>query len=281
MLRPHALAAGLMLANGLIAPAHADMTSGSIAVGDKTLAYLEAGTGPAVVIIHGVGGHKEDWQGVATALAADHQVFAIDMLGFGGSSKTGDDLSMPVQADAVKALLDEKGIDRADLVGNSVGGWVATTFAATYPDRIDQLVIIDAAGFKAMFEGTPPVNFDPNDAAEMQKLIDITINSDVAKTPGLAEKAFEAYVASGEKAIAGTWGKSLFASPRLEELFPKVAAPTLVLWGADDKLFPSALAEVFAGQIAGATAQLIPNAGHFPQIDNPDATIAAITAFLN
>lgn len=280
MLRPRALAAGLLLALGVTLPAQGEMASGSLPVGDKTLAYLEAGEGPAVVIIHGVGGHKEDWQGVAAALAADHRVFAIDMLGFGGSSKTGDDLSMPVQAEAVKALLDANGIDRADLVGNSVGGWVATTFAATYTDRINRLVIIDAAGFKAMFEGTPPVNFDPADAAEMQKLIDFTINSDVAKTPGLAEKAFEAYVASGEKAIFDTWGKSLFASPRLEELFPKVNAPTLVLWGAEDRLFPAALAEVFAAQITGATVQMIPNAGHFPQIDNPEATIAAIAGFL-
>ena len=54
-----------------------------------------------------------------------------------------------------------------------------------------------------------------------------------------------------------------------------------MLWGADDKLFPSVLAGVFAGQIAGATSQLIPDAGHFPQVDQPEATIAAISAFLD
>lgn len=257
------------------------MTTKTRTVADKTLAYLETGAGPAVVIIHGVGGHKEDWQGVAAALAGSHKVYAIDMLGFGQSSKTGDDLSMPVQAAAVLALLDAEGVDRADVVGNSVGGWVAATFAATNPDRVNRLILIDAAGFKAMFEGAPPVNFDPNDAAEMQKLIDITINSPVAQTPGLAQTAFDAYVSTGEKAIAATWGKSLFISPRLEDLLPRITAPTLVLWGADDKLFPSVLADVFAGQIAGATAALIPNAGHFPQIDNPEATISAITGFLD
>jgi triacylglycerol lipase len=232
------------------------------------------------MIIHGVGGHKEDWQGVAAALAATHKVYAIDMLGFGASSKTGDDLSMTVQASAVKALLDAEGLTSADIVGNSVGGWVAATFAATYPDSAHRLILIDAAGFKAMFEGTPPVNFDPNDAAEMQALINITINSPIAQTPGLADKAFAAYVASGEKAISATWGKSLYVSTRLEDLLPKINAPTLVLWGADDKLFPSVLAEVFAGQISGATSQLIPNAGHFPQIDAPEATTAAIASFL-
>ena len=251
-----------------------------LAIGDKSLAYNEMGSGPAVVIIHGVGGHKEDWQGVADALAKSHHVFASDMLGFGASSKTGDDLSMPVQAAAIKALLDAHKIAKSDFVGNSVGGWVATTFAATYPDAVAKLIIIDAAGFKAMVEGAPPVNFDPGDGHEMQKLINITINGPVAKMPGLAQKAFDAYVASGEKAIAAIWGKSLFLSPRLEELFPKVKAPTLVLWGADDKLFPAVLCDVFAAQIAGARGQKIAGAGHFPQIDQPETTIAAISAFL-
>jgi len=278
---------GIVSACASIAPsstspsaATSTFTTKTLQVGDKSLAYFERGSGPPVVIIHGVGGHKEDWRGVADALAKTHRVFAIDMLGFGESSKTGDDLSMPVQAAAVKALLDAHGVDKADIVGNSVGGWVATTFAATYPASVKRLVIIDGAGFKAMFEGTPPVNFDPNTVEEMQALINITINSDVAKTPGLAEKALTAYKASGEKAISPTWGRSLYGSPRMEELFPKVKAPTLVLWGADDKLFPSVLCDAFAAQIAGATCQKIPNAGHFPQIDNGAATTAALATYL-
>ena len=255
--------------------------SEQLVIGDKRLAYVVFGTGPAAaVIIHGVGGHKEDWQGVAEALAATHRVFAIDMLGFGKSSKTGDDLSMTIQADAVRALLDAQKIERAVIIGNSVGGWVAATFAATYPKRIERLVLIDAAGFKAMFEGAPPVNFDPGSVDEMQALISFVINSAVADTPGLAQQAFDNYVSSGEKAISATWGQSLFLSSRLEDLLPRISAPTLVLWGAGDRLFPPVLAGVFAGQIAGATSRLIPDAGHFPQIDNPAATITAIADFL-
>jgi abhydrolase domain-containing protein 6 len=257
------------------------MSTKTIAVDDKTLAYTEQGEGPALVIIHGVGGHKEDWAGVANVLEETHRVFSIDMLGFGESSKSGDDLSMSVQASAIKALLDEHEIDSVSLVGNSVGGWVAATFAATYPDDVEKLVLIDVAGFKAMFEGEPPVNFDPGNAEEMQALINITINSSVAQTPGLAERAFESYVSSGEKAIAQTWGKSLFTSARLEELLPKITAPTLVLWGEDDKLFPSVLAEAFANLIPHASFELIPDAGHFPQIDSAEETIDAIDEFLN
>ena len=98
------------------------------------------------MIVHGVGGHKEDWADVADALAATRHVIRVDMLGFGESPKTGDDLSMPVQADALLALLEAKGIARAALVGNSVGGWVTACFAARHPGRVDRLVLIDVAG---------------------------------------------------------------------------------------------------------------------------------------
>lgn len=257
------------------------MSVQTVAVDDQTLAYTEAGAGAAVVIVHGVGGHKEDWAGVQAALGDHHRVFAVDMLGFGGSSRTAGDLSMPMQARAIAALLDAHGIDRASLVGNSVGGWVAATFAATFPDRVERLVLIDVAGFRAMFEGEPPVNFDPGSAAEMAKLIRFVINSDAADAPGFAERAYEGYVASGEKAVAGAWGRSLYQSPRLEELLPRIAAPTTLLWGADDRLFPAALAEGFAAQVPDGRARLIPNAGHFPHIDQPQATIAAVEAALH
>lgn len=255
------------------------MTTQMVETAGNSLAYTDQGNGPAVVIVHGVGGHKEDWAGVAAALATAHRVLSIDMLGFGESTKQGD-LSIPAQARAIVALLDALGIDRADVVGNSVGGWVAATFAAQHGDRIGKLILIDAAGFKAMFEGEPPVNFDPGTVDEMQALINITINSPVAQTPGLAARALDIYIASGEKAVSAIWGGAIYGSPRLEELLPAITAPTLVLWGADDKLFPSVLCGVFASMIAGAEQHLIAGAGHFPQIDQPEATIAAISGFL-
>ena len=249
-------------------------------VGGRTLACFDVGTGPAVVIVHGVGGHKEDWRAAATALAAQgRRVVAVDMLGFGESEKSGD-LAIPAQADAVRALLDALGLARVSLVGNSVGGWVAATFAATYPTRIDRLVLVDSAGFRAMFEGPPPVNFDPDSVEEMDRLVHVCINSDVADAPGFAAHAFERYVASGEKAVSATWGAAIFGSPRLEELLPRITAPTVVLWGADDRLFPSVLGEVFAAQVPGARAQLIPGAGHFPHLDAPAATLGALEAAL-
>lgn len=246
-----------------------------------TYAYLKSGSGPALVIVHGVGGHKEDWEGVMTAFAATRTVYAVDMLGFGGSSRDAADLSMPGQARAIKALLDNEGAKQADLIGNSVGGWVTATFAATYPEMVRKLVVVDPAGFKAMFDGEPPVNLFPDDVGQMKKLLSYVLHSSFAQTDQFAADAFAKFQAGGEKAIVPRLFPALVGSPKLEEVCPKIKAPTLVIWGKEDKLFPVALAPYITGLIPGATPAIIDNASHFPQVDQPEAFTASAKTFLD
>lgn len=255
--------------------------AGTLDAGGATLAYLKQGSGPALVIVHGVGGHKEDWAGVSAALSADHTVYAIDMLGFGGSSRDAPDLTMAAQAGAIKALLDAEGVTSADLIGNSVGGWVTATFAATYPAMTDQLVLVDPAGFAAMFEGAPPVNLFPETQDEMKALLDHVLASDFAHTDKFAAQALAALDASGERSLAPRLFPALVASDKLEAVMPKITAPTLVIWGEADKLFPVALAPYIGSLTPGAVVEIIPGAAHFPQIDQPEAFIAVVDGFLD
>ncbi len=244
------------------------------------LAYLKSGSGPAIVIVHGVGGHKEDWVGVMDALSGARTVYAIDMIGFGGSDRDAPDLSMTAQADAILALLDAEKIGKADLLGNSVGGWATATFAAAHPDRVGRLVVADIAGFKAMFEGEPPVNFFPETQEEMEKLLKTVLYSDFAHTPEFAAKALAALDASGERSIVPRLFPGLVSSPKLEEVLPQITVPTLVVWGQEDKLFPVALGPYLTGLIPDATLVTVEKAGHFPQVDNFDGFMAAIKPFL-
>jgi pimeloyl-ACP methyl ester carboxylesterase len=252
----------------------------SVQFGGSTFAYLKAGIGPALVIVHGVGGHKEDWQGVMAAFAPDYTVYAVDMLGFGSSSRDAKDLSIPAQAAAIKALLDQDKVTKVDLIGNSVGGWVTATFSANYPDMVSKLVVADPAGFEAMFKGEPPVNLFPNDVGQMKQLLQFVLHSDFAHTDEFAAKAFADFTASGEKAIEPKLFPALVASPKLEKVMPKIKAPTLVIWGKEDKLFPVALAPYITGLTPGATSSIIEKASHFPQIDQPEAFVSAVSAFL-
>lgn len=258
----------------------ATSVSRSIQANGQTLAYLKQGSGPAVVVVHGIGGHKEDWQATMAALASQRTVYAVDMIGFGGSSKSSPDITIRTQVEAVRALLDAEGVTRASLIGNSVGGWVTATFASVYPGRVDRLVLVDAAGFKAMFEGPSPVNFYPETTEEMRKLLSYVLVAPATQTLEFAERALAGLNASGDKQAAAAVFKGLFVSPRLEEVMPGISATTLVLWGAQDKLFPPVIADLVSAKIRGAKKMLIESAGHFPQLDNPAAFHKAVTEFL-
>lgn len=258
----------------------ASTSSHQLQVGAHRLAYVRAGQGPAVVIIHGMGGHKEDWAGLAAALAADHLVLTVDLLGFGESSKTGDAITIADQVAAIVALLDAEGVAAADVLGNSLGGWVAATLAADHPDRVDQLVLVDAAGFKAMFEGEPPVNFYPTSVAEMRNLLDHVRFDPAARTEAAVADALAAAIATGDVAAAAAVGNGIYGSERLEDVGNRIIVPTLVIWGAEDRLFPAGIADLVTANIKGARKLLIPDASHFPQLDNPSAFNAAVVEFL-
>lgn len=162
------------------------------------------------------------------------------------------------------------------LVGNSLGAWVVATFAAKYPDRVERLILVDAAGLKVTLSGPPPVKFAPETVEEMQQLLQTVLTSPWAQSREFAEKALAGFKASGEaqtldKLFAGFADKASPDRP-LDDLLPRIKVPTLVIWGAQDKLFPPPLADVVVQGLTaapgGVRKVLIPGAGHFPQVDN-------------
>jgi pimeloyl-ACP methyl ester carboxylesterase len=131
-----------------------------------------------------------------------------------------------------------------------------------------------------MFEGPSPVNFYPDTVVDMRKLLSYVLVSPTTQTQEFAERALAGLNASDDKVAAEAVFKGMFASPRLEEVMPGISAPTLVLWGAQDKLFPPALADLISGNIRGAKKLLIDDAGHFPQLDNPAGFHKAVSEFV-
>lgn len=252
--------------------------------GGERLAYVKEGTGPAVVIVHGIGGRKEDWTGVSAGLAGTHTVYTIDMLGFGESSKDGAALTIGMQSDAIAALLAHERVATACIVGNSLGGWVGAMFAARHPDLTERIVMIDAAGLKVTLSGPPPVNFAPDTVEAMRTLLRTVIESPFAHTEAFAAEALAGFTASGtaaslNKLFAGFADPATTDRP-LDDLLPGIKAPALVMWGENDRLFPLPLADIVLAGVPGATKRVIPGAGHFPHIDNPSAVIAALNEFL-
>src|SRR5689334_17963919 len=116
--------------------------------------YVEAGSGPTVILLHGLGGSTQVWQFNIAALAEKYHVVVPDQIGFGKSDKPLVNYRIRTYVDFLDQFCKQLKIERPTLVGNSMGGWIAAIYAATYPDRVDKLVLADAGGY------APPKDFD-------------------------------------------------------------------------------------------------------------------------
>src|SRR6185436_6016259 len=129
-------------------------TSKEIAVFGQKIHYVEAGSGPNVILLHGLGGSTQAWQFNIGPLAEKYHVFVPDQIGFGKSDKPLVMYRIRTYVDFLDQFCKQLKIERATLIGNSMGGWIAAHFTAAFPDRVDKLVLVDAAGY------TPPKDFD-------------------------------------------------------------------------------------------------------------------------
>ena len=112
----------------------------------QKIRYYDIGRGPPLVLVHGVGGDADQWAFCLDALAASHRIIALDLLGFGRSDKPPIDYRIAGFVEVLDRFLTTVGIARASLLGHSLGGWIVAAFALRFPERIDKLVLNDAAG---------------------------------------------------------------------------------------------------------------------------------------
>ncbi len=122
--------------------------------------YVEAGRGTPLILIHGLADDVEIWDSVIPPLAAKFRVIAFDQIGFGHSDKPLLNYRVSTFVDFLDGFLEELKIDRASLVGNSLGGWIAAAFALAHPERVDRLVLCDAAGYRALAKAMEPRTLD-------------------------------------------------------------------------------------------------------------------------
>src|SRR5438874_4749740 len=122
--------------------------------------YVDVGAGPTVILLHGLADDVGVWGSVMPALAAKHRVIALDQVGFGQSDKPLLNYRVSTFVDFLDGFMKELKIERASLVGNSLGGWIATAFALAHPERVDRLVLCDAAGYRALAQAMEPRTLD-------------------------------------------------------------------------------------------------------------------------
>ena len=243
--------------------------------------YVDAGTGSPVILLHGLADDIGVWESVIPALAAKHRVVALDQIGFGRSDKPLLSYRVTTFVDFLDGFLNELKIDRASVVGNSLGGWVAADFALAHPDRVDRLVLCDAAGYAAVVK-----NMNPRALSALR----LASRDDIRYLGPLTfhDKRFyeDVDLAFKQRVTAGdgyTVNQVLDSMLRGEDILDgRVGAihkATLIVWGRDDKLIPLSFGERFHNEIGGSRLEIIDNCGHMPQVECSDKFNHALLKF--
>ncbi|MBP6900854.1 MAG: alpha/beta fold hydrolase [Burkholderiaceae bacterium] len=249
-----------------------------------------------LLLIHGTSSSLHTWEGWAKALRSRHRVISLDLPAYGLTGPwTGAHAGQPYTAEAyttiVLRLLDHLGVQRFAVAGNSLGGEVAWQLAARVPQRVERLVLVDAAGYAVTPGEVPlgwriarlPVLGDLSKYLLPRPLIVqglVSVVGDPARiSEAMVDRYHELTLRAGNRAAFLERVRSWTPGEGVQKV-EGVRAPTLVLWGGRDRLLPPALAQRFAADIPGARVQVFDDLGHIPQEEDPARTVAAVLAFL-
>jgi pimeloyl-ACP methyl ester carboxylesterase len=232
-------------------------------VGASPIYYEARGNGDPLLLIHGLSGSGRWWGRNITALAERHRIYIVDLAGF-GRSRSARRVPLNACARFLRDWMDTLNIERAAIMGHSMGGAIAAGLAADYPERVHQLVLVNAAAL--------PAN-------RMDLVLRFGSGRALASLapsflPTLVADGFRA----GPRSVMGA-ARELVATDIRAKL-GRIAAPTLVVWGANDRLLPPALGRQLSKAIPGARLHIIQGAGHNPMWDRPAEYNEAALGFL-
>lgn len=236
------------------------------------LSFTEAGTGPVVLLLHG-GAGRMSVAGFGELLAgAGHRVITPSHPGFDGTAFRPGTSDVRGLAAVYAALLAELDLTDVTVVGSSLGGWVAAELGLLSA-RVGRLVLIDAIGIEVA--GHPVANVPALTPDEVTELAFHDADRFRVDPVSLPPEAQAAMAANGAALGAYTGGSP--SDPALAGRLGGIDVPTLVLWGASDGIVDPGYGQAYAAAIPGARFELIPDAGHQPQLEAPEATLRAIT----
>jgi pimeloyl-ACP methyl ester carboxylesterase len=248
--------------------------------------YVEAGTGPTLILIHGLAGSSQHWQSVIAPLARRHHVIALDQIGFGHSDKPLIDYRAETFVDFLDEFMRVQHLAKATMVGNSLGGWVAALMAIEHPERVDRLVLVDSAGMAGLTDYLGPKlmmalrQSTLDDARVLNPLL--FADPRPYYSPEAIRAGFTAHLSVGD---GYTVSKVMDAIERKEDTLDghlgAIRAPTLILWGRQDRTVPLQFGESMQRGIADAKLVVLDHCGHGPMIECPGPFESALENFLN
>ena len=262
-----------------------------------SITYVQKGTGPLLLLIHGMAGSLETWRSVIDPLARHATVLAVDLPGHGSSGPGGGDFSLGSLAAGLRDVLVSLGHERATLVGHSLGGGIAMQFSYQFPEMTERLVLVSSGGLGV--EVSPALRAASLPGADL--FLSVTagatrrgagfagrlLRAAHAPTNAGVEELIHSYASLADadrrsaflatvRTVIGRAGQTIHASDRL---YLASELPVLLLWGADDPIIPVQHARAAHDLLPASTLVVLEGVRHFPQVEAPEHFIAELETF--
>jgi pimeloyl-ACP methyl ester carboxylesterase len=274
-------------------------TRRTVTIHGHELSYLDSGSGPVVLFIHGILGSHRNWAHLVDRMHDRHRVIVPDLFGHGESAKPHGDYSLGAHAATMRDLLARLEIDRVTLVGHSLGGGIAMEFYYLFPEQVDRLVLVASGGLgrevnAVLRSATLPgaswvlpvlasgwVRGRAESAGRAMARVGWRPGSDITAIwdgfTSLADGETRRAFLATTRAVIDPGGQSVSAHDYLPEALP---IPTMVVWGSGDKMIPAWHAISAQKSIPGCRLELFEGAGHFPHLDDPDRFADVLDDFI-
>jgi pimeloyl-ACP methyl ester carboxylesterase len=281
-------------------PRGGELEIGHLTLHGHRVAYRQAGTGPVVVLIHGITSSSETWGRVAPYLSRRYTVIAPDLIGHGQSAKPKGDYSLGAYAGGLRDLLVALGHERATFVGHSLGGGVAMQLCYQHPELCERLVLVDSGGLgrdvslllrAATLPGSELVLplLAASRLLEVGRLaggllnrIGLRVGTDIEEIARghatLADRESRAAFVYTLRGIVEPGGQRVNASDRL---YLARHIPFLMVWGEHDSIIPVSHGRAAHAQVPNSRLEVFADSGHFPQLDEPERFLDVLTDFID
>ncbi|TFV74870.1 alpha/beta fold hydrolase [Blastococcus sp. CT_GayMR19] len=264
-------------------------------------AFVRAGSGPALLLLHGIGNNCQTWAGVIDRLAESHTVLAPDLLGHGASDKPRGDYSIAAYANGMRDLLTVLDIERATVVGHSLGGGIALQFAYQFPERCERLALVGSGGLGPELSAGLRAATLPGAELVLTALTGVSgplrlgmqALDRIGKAAGWkpvrdVAEAGEALLALKDvqarraflRTLRGVVDARGQAVTALDRLYLADAVPMLVVWGSRDPIVPALHAESVRSLVPSARVEVFQGAGHWPHLDEPEEFCRILLDFI-
>jgi pimeloyl-ACP methyl ester carboxylesterase len=271
----------------------------TIELGAEDRSEIGPQIGQPVVFVHGLSGSWPNWLEQLSVLAKDHRVLTLDLPGFGHSPMPAGEISIPGYARLLDRVLAQRGIDAAAVVGNSMGGFIAAELAIAFPQRVERLVLVSAAGIstyrdplgmrsaptlrrleRILAAGAAWTASKSDAVARRARLRKATMNL-VVRHPSRLPAALAAEQVRGAGKPGFMQGLQAILEYDFRERLPEIACPTLIVWGERDRLINVRDADVFAELIGNSRKVVFEDTGHMAMLERPAAFNALLKEFLS